>query len=396
MKTKKNILALALLLGLSGSFISMMEWDLSQIIPLFTYDFSLSGLGDGFLLLFNRLFAISQQHQLFIYTMFPISLPQNYWDGNTALALAAFTLFFALLSFALVYIRNKMPIMLIMLAVVFVQVYFGVFPSALWNIILFTTFALILVDKQNTGLQGNIALVVLIGLVSATIFIANPHPNPQLSHISEALRDRFDTPINPLDIPYLGMHQAYFRPLPEDHHLNPAYVDDPHHNSPTEEYFVELDEVAYGAEIGLLPEAPSLLPALLFVAALIIIAMLFRFAPPLIKASKRRKTFNIEDTSIAINNMFIYLLEWLEIIGLERKNIPFSAYTPQISTLVHQQYSEEYKNATTLWQKAIYSNQIPNENERQHIKEFLDKTIDIVWTKASFATKLKVKFQHFL
>ena len=396
MKTKNNILALILLVGLTGSFISMLEWDLSAIIPLFTDDFSLSGLGDGFLLVFNRLFAISEQHQLFRYVMFPISLPESYWAGNTAIALIFFMLIFAVLSFALTHIRSKAPILTLALTIVAVQVYFGVFPSAMWNIILFSALALIIANKHNTSFQSNITVVALLALISTTVFIIHPNPGPQLSDLSEAIRDRFDAPINPLEVAHLGTHDAYFQPTPEDRNLNVAGVEDTLHQSPTEEYFLEFDEIAQGAEIGLTAPPPSLLPAVLLVIALIIVAVLFRFVPPLLKASKRRKAFDVDDSPTAINNMFIYLLEWLAVIGLEHKNVVFSAYTPQLSNLVSQQYSEEYKDITALWQKAMYSNQTPKETERQHMKDFLNKTKNIVWSNANLATKLKIKLHHFL
>ncbi|MCL2620238.1 MAG: hypothetical protein FWD97_04810, partial [Defluviitaleaceae bacterium] len=295
MKTKNNILALILLVGLTGSFISMLEWDLSAISPLFTGDFSLSGLGDGFLLVFNRLFTISEQHQLFRYIMFPISLPESYWAGNTAIALTVFMLIFAVLSFVLTYIRSKAPILTLTLTIVAVQVYFGVFPSAMWNIILFSALALIITNKQNTSFQSNITVVALLTLISTTVFIIHPNPSPQLSDLSEAIRDRFDAPINPLEVAHLGTHDANFQPTPEDRNLNIAGVEDTLHQSPTEEYFVEFDEIAQGAEIGLTAPPPSLLPAALLVIALIIIAVLFRFVPPLLKASKRRKAFDLDD-----------------------------------------------------------------------------------------------------
>ena len=385
---KKIFLAIGLFTGLVGSFFSILEWDLRLLNSLFT---GVSGLADGFLLVFNRLFAMSEQHQAFRYVMFTIYSPESAWDGNIAAALVIIMVLFAAISAVLVYTSRKIPVIIMLLIIVAVQVYFGVFPLALWNIILFASLAIMLVPDSSA------AVVVPLVLISAVVWVAYPGMNLQLREFSESIRDRFDTRINPFAVAPQTAHDAIFQPEPEDRDLNVVYVqEDTLHESALEDYNVEHDELPLGAEIGFAAPQASLLPAILLVIAIAIIAAAIRFIPPLIKASRRRKMFDIDDSPIAINNMFVYMLEWLTVLGLKQKNIVFSAYASQLSVLVSPQYSKEYENLTALWREAVYSNHTLGENERQRMKEFLNKTTDIVWKSSDLRTKIKIRLHHFL
>jgi len=398
---KKIFFALVLFIGLTGSFLSMLDWDLSIIASLFAAPLSFSGLGNGLLLIFNRLFAVSEQHQLFRYVMFHISSPEGDWSGNIAAAFVVITAIFAGLSIVLATARRKWFIVVIMIIIVGVQIYFGVFPGAMWNIGLFATFAIMLASGQQedgrVAFWGIAAVLILLFIVSAVVWVAYPGRNMQLHEFSESIRDRFDTPLNPFAVAPFGTHDVAIQPEPDNLDLNIADVqDDTLHENHTVDYLAEYDERAQGAQIGFAAPQLSLLPAIILVISLMIITAIIRFVPPLLRAAKRRKMFDLDDRTVAINNMFIYLLEWLAIIGLEQKNVVFSAYAPRLAVLMSQQYSDEYLSLAAVWQRAVYSNHTPSEAERKLMKEFLNKSTNFVWKKSSLVVKLKIKFHHFL
>ena len=400
MMREKHFLALLLFIGLMGSFISMLDWELGLFSSLFAAPFNFSGLRNGFLLIFNRLFAISEQRQLFRYVFFPITSPESDWNGNIAAAFVVIAAIFASLSITLVHMRSKLPAIAAMIVVVGVQVYFGVFPSAIWNIVLFAAFAMILAAghtaNRRVSISGNTTIIAALVMVALVVWVAYPGKNLQLHEFSESIRDRFDTRINPFSVTPFDAYNAGHEPEPEDIDFRLADVqDETLHEMAMDDYIIEFDERAQGAEIGFV-FADSLLWAVLFVIALIIIGVLYVLVPPLWRAAKRRRTFDLDDSPTAINNMFVYLLEWLAVCGLERKNVVFSAYAVQLSSLMSPQYSKEYENITVLWQKAVYSSHTPGEAERKHMRAFLDKTTSIVWKQSNIATKIKIKFQYFL
>jgi hypothetical protein len=224
-----------------------------------------------------------------------------------------------------------------------------------------------------------------------------PGRNPSLYQFSESIRDRFDTPLNPFAVAPFSTHNIV--PNPEPDHLDLAAVDareDTLHEMAVEGYIVDYYDRAQGAEIGAAPAAASLLPAVILVVSLLILAAVIHYAPPLWRAAKRRRMFEADDCPTAINNMFIYLLEWLCIFGLQRENVVFSAYASQLAVLVSPQFSEEYERHTALWQRAVYSDHTAGEAERKQMQEFLQATSALVLKRARLAVKLPIKFQLFL
>ncbi|MCL2169768.1 MAG: DUF4129 domain-containing protein [Defluviitaleaceae bacterium] len=384
---ERVFLAFTLFIALTGVLLSMLALDLSAALP----PFGIAGLFDGFLLIFNRLFAISEGLQMYVYTPFSIAAHESTHESLMASALVIFSIFFAAISGWVAFSRSKIPAVALTLVAVFVQAHFGVFADAFWNILLFASLGFMF---AKTCKQRYIAVLALVA-VAGGLWVVAPEQNAALRVFSEAVRDRLNPPISPYEMARLGAFGIEFEPEYLD--LRAADVgEDPLHQAPTHDFYVEYDHLPHGAQIGLAALLPSLLPAILFVIILLGIAFIIRFAPPLIKAAKRRKAFDSKEIPDAINAMFIYLLEWLEVMGLKRENVLFSAYTPKLSELVSAEYSEEYAEITALWQRAVYSGRGIGEGERKRARAFLDKTTNMVWASSNLATKAKIKFQHFL
>jgi len=390
----KIILALALFLGFAGAFLNMLGWSLNIFAPLFTAPFSFSGLGNGFLLIINRLFFVSEQNQLFIYDMFHISSPQGDWDGNIAGAFVVIFIMLAAVSYAIAASRRKIPAAAAVFAIIAAQVYFGVFPSAFWNVLLFAALAMVFA-KERATIRGVVPMAIVLVLVFAGIWAIHPDRSAWLFELSEAMRDWINEPISQSYLEYLQTRGADFDPAEMAYAL--ANVSDNMlAESPITDFAAQFDDIAHGAEIGFINLDASLLPAIIFVISTMLAAAIIRFVPPFIMALKQRKMFDLDDSAVAINNMFAHLLQWLEIAGLERKNAVYSAYCSSLSQIVSQEYSQEYAQMTELWQRAVYSDHASGEAERAIMRKFLEKTKSHVWKNSDIATKLKIKFQYFL
>ena len=386
------ILAFVLFAALVGSFMSMLRWELQLIASLFDGTFGFSGLADGFGLVFNRLFAVSEHYQAYRYIMFAIDLPESTWDAHISAALVIIFALFAATSALLMYFGRKAPIIITMLLVVGIQIYFGVFPHGLWNIALFTAFALILA-------RCYVVITAAVALVAAIVLATYSGENPQLHAFSESLRDRFDTRMGQfVDARHDVQAANGFAYNPEHVALNVVEVQGSNlHESAREDYLVEHDERAGGAEVGTAIPSQSIITILIMTLIMLVTtAIAMRLVPPLIKAAKRRKSFELDDYAVAINNMFVYMLDWLAVHGLRRRNVVFSAYTSQLSELVSQQYSQQYEDILELWREAVYSSHAPGQGERGQMREFLDETRHMVWESSDIRTKIKIKLHYFL
>ena len=387
------LLAAMMFTGLMGSFMSMLEWGVGRIGLLSAGGFSFLGLADGFRLVFNRLFTISEQQQAYRYVMFTIISPAGEWDRNIAAALLVIAGLLAVFSIALVFSRLKILVVLAVILVVWGQVYFGVFPSAIWNIMLFASFALRLLHRHNS--RGIITVIAATTLVAIGVWAICPGANPALSQFSESIRDRFDIRISQITGAPTHTQDAGHGTDPDNRDLNVVDVqEDGLHESPLHDYYVLYDERARGAEIGALSPAPSLLPILLVTIAVLVIIAVARYLPRHLKVVRRRRMLDAEDCPL--NDMFTHMLEWLFAYGLKQKNIVFSGYATQLSELVSLQYSEEYISVTALWQKAVYSDHAPDDAERKLMRDFMYKTMDVVWKNSSMMSRMRIKFQYLL
>ncbi|MCL2593382.1 MAG: hypothetical protein FWD82_08480 [Defluviitaleaceae bacterium] len=400
-KPKKQwFLAIALFVSLSGSFMSMLRWELGPIVSLFKSGLRFSGILDGFRLIFNRLFVISEQYQAYRYVMFTINSPESAWEQNISMALFVIVIFFAIFSVFLMYIRRKATIFVAIILVTGIQVYFGVFPSAVWNIALFFVFALMFIRKRDRkeNFHGYVAIASIFVLVWVTVLAIYPNFNPHLHEFSESFRDLFGERISQSTNASHNTQSENFEYEPE--YLEVSVTDvrsDSLHEASYEDYTVESDERAGGAEVGtVIMQQSVLLPLILLLITAIVIIATIHFAPKLVKAAKRRKMFDKEGCKVAINSMFVYIIDWLVAHGLQRENVVFSIYTEKLSELISLEYSKEYKNIEALWCKAMYSEQEIGEAEKQQVGAFLNKTREIVWKNSSISQKIRIKLHYFL
>ncbi|MCL2527914.1 MAG: hypothetical protein FWE42_05775 [Defluviitaleaceae bacterium] len=384
--------------GMLGSFISMLGRDFFRFSALFSGSIRIYGLREGMALIANRLFHVSEQNQAYRYTMFVINAQQSDWNRHVMEALGVISIVLAALCIALVRFKRGIFSIITMVLIACFQIYFGVFPSAAWNTILFTSLAMTLMrDGKRVSLRGSIIVITIAALLAVGIWAIYPGPNPTISEFSENIRDRFDIRISQITGTPIHFQEAGHNTAPEYHHLNIVDVqEDTLHEAPTQDYNTQYDERPQGAEIGALGPVASLVPLLIGIIALLIIIALARHIPRHLKVYKRRKQFETDPYPVAINNMFIYVLEWLSAHGLQQENLVFSAYTTKLAQLVSKEYSHEYENATAIWRKAVYSQHTPSKAERLAMQNFLNKTMNIVWKNASIRAKVRIKLHYFL
>jgi hypothetical protein len=382
--------------GLSGSFLSLLRWGLSDLRPLLGGVPTLAGLAEGFKLVANRLFLVSEQYQSYRYLMFAINAPESDWALHTAAALGAVNLLFAALCAALACTRRPMAVAVVLAVVTGAQVYFGVSPAPLWNVLLFASLALLGVNKRGAVYAASAVLVCGVVLVAALAGLRYPGPNPALASFSETARDRFAVNAGRLTSADVALHSGGVAE-PENRGLNPVNVrEETLHGATLHGYRITPNEMPVGTGIGALPPPPPLLPLLLVVMALPLIAFALRYARVFVRLYKRRKGFDTCDCRTAVNDMFLYVLEWLGAYGLVRGNQLFSAYAAPLCGLISREYAREYEQAALLWREAAYSPRPTGEAQRQCMKAFLRKTMGIVWENSGTAAKLKIKFHYFL
>jgi len=370
----------------------MLEW---RTFDIGAPTLSFNGLAEGYRLVFNRLFSISEERQLYAYVMFDITAPEAALPGYIGIALMTLAIFFALFCVGLTYIRSNIPLVITMVIVVAMQVYFGVFPNFAPSVLLFATFALILVYRPGMDVRGGVAIIGLTAIVAAAVWLVYPGQNPQLLTFSEAIRDRLST-----RVAYVYAQDAYTEMhghTLEHRTLHVAYVQDEYlHEAQRVDYYVDHDNRALGANIGFAMPQPSLWPVILAVMALGVIAAIAKAVPPLVKGARRRRMFAMAENAAAIDYMFAYALEWLTAYGLKQRNIVYSAYSPDVAVLISPDYAAEYDSAVTIWHQAVYSNHIIDEATWQQMKAFVDKTSTYIWQNSNISARLRLKFNHCL
>jgi hypothetical protein len=376
MKNHKWLMTILLFIAFWGVFSSMLNWGFFHIFTESGFSFSF----DGFVLIFNRLFEISELNQSYRYVMFNITAPQNMWSGQISAALFVFAIFFASLSFFLAFTRFKIFVLIIMIFVVGVQVYFGVFPDSGWNILLFSAFAAVISHKK--GLI-NIAVCVLF-LILPIAGISTE--NPRFDELSETLRDHFAVR------QFSNAQEQFYDPA----YQRFLYVSENIYPYANEGYDTVEYERPLGAEIGAIAHEPSMWLLLLAIFIVLLVIAIFRYLPRYIHVYKRRKMFALGEPNNAIKDMFFYLNEWLFAYGLKEQNIPFSCYESDLGLLISSEYSREYSTAVVLWQRAVFSDYLLDENDRKFMLDFLEKTMEIVWKNSNILTKIKMKFVCYL
>ena len=313
---------------------------------------------DGFKLMCNSLFSLSEKYQLYKYDMFEVAM------SETAVNISYICI--AVILAVLCSYRNAVLIAIEFIFVIGIQIYFGVFPSAVWNVLYFvalTIFILGNIKKSHIPL-----MVVFIIICAVCVFFTND--SPELHELSEQIRDIFDEKVeNP--VPDKITNNDNFDSETSHAQFRKDDRDDIDY-SDANEFQTNTEQDQSGAEVGFTEPPPNInwLLILLIIPLLILITLLY-------KEIARTVKFTSSDYRKAINSMFMYLMKLYERRGLILENTLYSNYSEQIEKIIPD-YTATYREIVELWEEVIYSNHPVTLDHREKMRQLLNKTRKLV------------------
>jgi len=340
-------------------------------------------------ILINHLFTISEQHQAYLYQRFIVSVPPDSYANYIFIALALIAVVIAAYIFIMQKLKSKIMCVCILLAITSIQIYFGVFSAPVWNIVLFTVVAWILLHEAN--------IMAFAGFTVAVVFaamLAYPGANSYLAELSEAIRDQFgervERPVVMAAAPQeiSAIEQAGNMEMREE-----AIGQDGNHEG-GQEYGIHRDERFAGSQIG--AALGQRLWVLWLIGLAFAIGFVVRFLLKLKDAYKRRGVFNSQDCAAAIDSMFKHIIEWLIEFGVDPLNRPFADYAEQIKIILPGEHCKNYLEILYLWQEAVYSSHTMTENDKKQVRLFLNNTKRALVKTQNPFTGQWVKFRLFL
>jgi|GEM_PF-1106785 len=349
---------------------------------------------DGLKLIANQLFALSEQYQAYMYSHFAVGAPPENHEKLVFLALVPLMAIGGLISGILM--RQKSRILFLCAAAIFAgtQIYFGIFPAPFWNIAFFAAAAVSLIFDAGQEFRLTRSLTLFLAalvLLTSVVGFAYSGESAALSELSESLRDKFD---EKLERP-LGALLSTQETMPQeqilDLRLREESVGQNEGSHSGAQFETEREESFSGSQLGT-ATAQRLWVLWLIFAAFLLGAGIWVFIK-VRKDMKIRANFDSENHQIAINSMFMYLMRWLVMFGLEPQNCTYPEYAAEIETLLAREYAAEYVAATALWQEAVYSLHEMTPDNRAQMRAFLEHSVQLICEKVGFFAGLRIRLK---
>lgn len=342
---------------------------------------------NGGLLLCNRLFAASEAVNAYAYDYFVLPEQTRALPAVLLLGLLAAALF---LLAALLPSRGMALIFLLCAAGV--EIYFGVTPPPLLNVLLFTLLGLLLLGRRVLRTGG--AYIAAAAAVLALTMALAPGVHPGLEAASERMRDRLDRVEQAVSLTSPQQQAQEAQKTRRENWLREqeaALDPDAAQDDQAYQHREELEqEISRPQRVNWLKAAALLL--------LIPILLLVPFAPFLLldsrrrRAAKRRAAFDDPDAAAAIRAMFLHLMAWLESAGLADDNRLYSACGGDVERLLPSRLAARYPQAAALWQEAAYSGHPMTVEQRQAMAGILEEAEDAIYQSADRRTRFVMKY----
>ena len=356
-----------------GAFFSMIEYSLS------------SGIGfttpvDSLKILINHIFTVSEQHQLYEYERFVVTVtPENY----QAYAFVAMLIILALAGLCIAIAQKyRLVYGAIFVAFVAFAVYFGIFPGAIWGVLFCCLLAFGFLHKHGNTLV--IFTTMLVIIIAATIIY--PGENTAIAQFTENLRDQFGEMIErPV---YAEAYTASIMPHTGYTHTE---VDTGGDNYGDEIYGVYRDYVFAGSQIG--AAVGDRMWVMWLIGLAFVIGFAIKFALNVWRAYQLRRALSQEDNALAIDAMFMHIIEWLH----EFDNAPRpSIYADYVnSAVLPHRLKADYGIIFAIWQKSQYSNHPISTEERETVKVFLINVKRTLLRTASITMRVRASVRLF-
>lgn len=333
-------------------------------------------LADGFKLLCNRLFAMSEASQAYAYDYFQVHAAESEQSVCFVLAMLLCVTAIALLSAGIAQKKHIVSALFVAALAAGAEMYLGIAPAASWNVLLFVSLgAALLWRRCDTAVGRRLFFWMLAAALTVSMALVPllPRENTAVTALSESLRDQF------------GEREIRFVPA-EQAESTPA---DSQHPDPTP----KSTGVTAGSRkinVQLLITIPAIL------AALLIVALVEQIKKRRQAAKARIRSFHDSNCALGIKSMFAYLLEWLLVCGLHPENHVYAAYQAQLDALLPPDCAARWENTVRLWQEAAYSTHDMLPEQRDQMRSNLETITRALWNGAGNWRRFKIHFYYFL
>ncbi len=127
---------------------------------------------------------------------------------------------------------------------------------------------------------------------------------------------------------------------------------------------------------------------MLLLAALLIWHLSARYR----RLKRLRASFEDEDLKKAVTELFAYILDLQQALGLARRNCSLYDYCSDIEDIAGKEYSQDYRKAAGIYQKAVYSTRDISEKERDHIRNHKDDMLELLKKQSSPLKRFRLKW----
>ena len=335
---------------------------------------------EGCRLLVNQLFAESESCQAYLYDKFPVTASGMEAEACIRSAILVVSLLLAsLLPVLGRRMRAAAGVSLFALSVL-LAAYYGVMPAAVWIFLLLLSAALSASRSAGhtaAGFCRSAGMIFALAVIVAGLTLwLSPAENIRISEIDEQLRD------------VLAFHTANI-------------VNTSQRAEEQQEESLEEEQKPEDSGAGSQSDISRNWRKFLFILLVILLVLLLLFLPAFFldhlakKRGENRKGLDSEDCAEAIRAMFLYLRKWLLAAGIKLENKPYGFCAEQMESRMPA-YAEEYRDILRLWQEAAFSEHIMLPEQRERMRLFMQKTVELVWSEASYGERLKIKYQYAL
>lgn len=339
---------------------------------------------NGLKSLANRLFAVSESVNAYAYVYFDVPSGQSIVPAVVLLSIIAF-------SAAGIILIRKSSFMMVCCAALIVglQAYFGLSLPAWLNVLLFSALGLLLVRGNNSS--GFLCMSVGgIFLLAAVILSSYPGVDFWIERQSETLRDRLTRSIV---LPDSSSDSNADEPIETRHVNSRALVNGENPSQTDREYRLitkDQEQISLPDWVG---NVTSFFPVAAAGAVLIAAGyLMLRVVHKRQKAAAKRFGFDSADRSEAICAIFRHIVAWLDSFGYGGGNFPYRDWEENLLTVLPEEYVSRFRSCVPLFEAALYSEKPSGEGQWKQVKDLLAETEKLLYHRADFGKRLKLKF----
>jgi hypothetical protein len=347
---------------------------------------------NGAKLVFNNIFEISEKYQLYLYDKFDITVEEiSYSKCKMIFVLCVSIIISSLMSYALSKNRSWIFLIIIVGAVVF-EIYFGIAPSYLFNIIFFALFIFLSVINRINNFsvisQITVLFVVVALLFSVVTYAVYPsdfrESNPAIHQFSENIRDIFDNGENTVSNQQNNSNTS-------DNESNP---DSSQFNDGEDAESEQGSDNGIGGSKKHASNAVTVSVNFVTVVVAIVVAgiILIWLAIVIFSTIRRKRILSGSDCKKVINYALVSSLKLLSAYGLKLKNTLPSDYIGEIQSLISEDYANDYDDTINIWLESLYSDNLITSAQKNSAVDFYNQTRSLIFKKSNVINKFKIKF----